>query len=73
MKGRRLVLAKWVEEARIVGIVIPSCQGRRTLDWPNLSYEARSRRPSSPVRLDPSTAGLRDNKRLGNSFLACLY
>jgi hypothetical protein len=42
----------------------------RTPDWPNLGYVARSRRPSSPVRLDPSTAGLRENKRLGNSFLA---
>jgi hypothetical protein len=45
------------------------CQGRRTPDWSNLGYEARSCRPSSPVRLDPSTAGLRENKRLGNSFL----
>jgi hypothetical protein len=44
------------------------CQGRRTR--PNLGYVARSRRPSSPVRLDPSTAGLRENKRLGKSFLA---
>jgi hypothetical protein len=69
MKGRRLVLAKWVEEVRIAGIVIPNCQGCRTPDWPNLGYEAHSRRPSSPVRLDPSTAGLRENKRLGNSFL----
>jgi hypothetical protein len=25
MKGRRLVLAKWVEEVRITGIVITSC------------------------------------------------
>jgi hypothetical protein len=73
MKGRRLVLAKWVEEARIAGIVIPSCQGSRTLDWPTLGYKAHSHRPSSPVRLDPSTAGLRENRRLGNSFLACLY
>jgi hypothetical protein len=39
----------------------------------DLCYIARSRRPSSPVRLDPSTAGLRENKRLGNSFPACLY
>jgi hypothetical protein len=39
----------------------------------DLGYIARSRRPSSPVRLDPSTAGLRENKRLGNSFPACLY
>jgi hypothetical protein len=43
---------------------------RRTPDWPDLGYVVRSRRPSSPVRLDPSTAGLREKKRLGNSFLA---
>jgi hypothetical protein len=39
------------------------CQGRRTPDWPDRSYAVRSCRPSSPVRLFPSTAGLIERER----------
>jgi hypothetical protein len=63
------MMAKWVAQARIVGIVIPGYQERRTPDWLDLGYIARSRRPSSPVRIDFSTAGLRGKKGLGNSLL----
>jgi hypothetical protein len=34
-----------------------TCQGRRAPGWPDRGYAARSRRPSSPVRLFPSTVG----------------
>ena len=42
------------------------CQERQALDWQDRGYEARSRRPSSPVRLYPSTVGLGFRKETGD-------
>jgi hypothetical protein len=50
----------WVKSA---GLVIPSCQERRTLDSPGLGHAARSLRPSSPVGLFLPTAGLGKRER----------
>ena len=42
------------------------CQGRRAPGWLYCGYVARSCRPSSPVRLSPSSAGLqKEIGRLG--------
>ena len=45
------------------------CQGRQTPDWLDHGYVVHSRRPSSPVRLCPSTIGL-DEREIG-IVLAC--
>ena len=46
--------------------LITNCQERQALDWQDRGYEARSRRPSSPVRLYPSTVGLGFRKETGD-------
>jgi hypothetical protein len=45
--------------------LIPGCQGCQAPDVQGLGYGARSRRPSSPVRLYPSTAGLGFKEEIG--------
>ena len=41
------------------------CQGRQAPDVQGLGYGARSRRPSSPMRLCPSTVGLGFREEIG--------
>jgi hypothetical protein len=43
-----------------------ACQERRALDWQDRGYGARSCRPSSPVRLYPSTVGLGFRRETGD-------
>jgi hypothetical protein len=50
MVGRLLM----VVEAKIAGLVIPSCQELRTLDWQGLGYVVRSRRPSLRLGCSPN-------------------
>jgi hypothetical protein len=52
-----------LREAKIAGLVIPSCQERRTLDSPDLGYATRSLQPSSPVGLFLPTVGLGKRER----------
>jgi hypothetical protein len=53
---------EWVSEDRLDPL-IPGCQGHPTLDGPDRGCAVRSRQPSSPVRLFPSTVSLIEKER----------